>query len=139
MQIARDLMQRNALTIPTGMPFAEIVRLFVVTCIHGAPVVDSDGAVVGVISAMDLLRATDQAHDDDRDEGEDADPIAQLLTATAADLASPDATWVSPDAPVGEVAQIMRDAGTHRVLVGSNGRLEGIISAFDLLAVVPVA
>lgn len=139
MQIARDLMQRNALTIPADMPFSEIVRLLVVAGIHGAPVLDAAGAVVGVISAMDLLRATDQAHDDERDDGEDCDPVEQLRSTTAVVLASPLVTWVSPETPAGDVARLMRDEGLHRVLVGHDGRLEGIVTTFDLLRAVPVS
>lgn len=137
MQIVRDLMERNVLTIPASMPFDEIVRLVVVAGIHGAPVIDEKGAVVGLISVMDLLRASDQAHDDDQDEGEGSDPGAELSSATAIELASPEPTWVSPDTPAGEVARLMRDAGIHRVLVGTRGRLEGIVTAFDLLRAVP--
>src|SRR5688572_27885540 len=137
MQTARDLMQRNALTIPASMPFAEIVHLFVMTGIHGAPVVDGNGAVVGTISALDLLRETDQALDDERDEGEGSDPVNQLQTATAAELATPEAIWVSPDTPVGQVARTMREERIQRVLVGTDGRLEGILTPNDLLAAVP--
>lgn len=137
MQNARDLMEVNVLTIPANMPLAEIVRLIVVAGIHGAPVIDGSGAVVGLISVMDLLRASDQAHDDDHDEGESSDPEAQLCSRTAIQLSSP-ATWVSPETPAGDVARLMRGTGIHRVLVGTEGRLEGIVTAFDLLRAVPI-
>ena len=137
MPTARDLMERNALTIPATMRFTEVVRLLVVTGIHGAPVVDEHGAILGVISAMDLLRATDQTFDDERDEGEGADPVAQLLDATALELATPEPTWVTPETPAADVARLMREGGTHRVLVGRDGQLEGIVTSFDLLRAVP--
>jgi CBS domain-containing protein len=131
-------MQRNVLTIPASTPFSEIVRLLVVAGIHGAPVLDEHGAVVGLISVMDLLRASDQSHDDEQDDGEGATPGTQLCSATARELASPELTWVSPETPAGEVARVMRDEGIHRVLVGSPGSLDGIVTAFDLLRAVPV-
>jgi len=40
---------------------------------------------------------------------------------------------VSPEMPLARVAQRMRADGIHRVLVGESGRLEGILTAFDLL------
>jgi CBS domain-containing protein len=134
---ARDLMEPNALTIPATMPFSEIVHLLVVAGIHGAPVVDDRGAIVGMISTMDLLRASDQANDDEQDEGEGSDPVAELAAATAGDLASPEPMWVSPDMPARELARLMRDEGLHRVLVGTDGHLEGIVTPFDLLRAVP--
>lgn len=136
MQIVSDLMKRDVLTIPATMPFIEIVHLIVVAGIHGAPVVDDQGAIVGVISAMDLLRATHQAYDDERDEGEGADPVDRLQSSTAVELASPEPVWVLPETPAAEVARLMRDSGIHRVLVGSQGRLHGIVTAFDLLRAV---
>ena len=33
----------------------------------------------------------------------------------------------------------MQETGSHRALVGSDGRLEGIVTAFDLLRLVPTA
>lgn len=136
MQLVRDLMKRDVLTIPKDMAFAEIVHLVVVAGVHGAPVVDDRGFVVGVISAMDLLRATEQAYDDDRDEDEGADPLSRLRSCTAIELATPEPAWVSADAPVSEVARLMREHGAHRMLVGSSEHLEGIVTAFDLLGAI---
>lgn len=137
MQTVRDLMKSDVLTVPQDMPFSELVRLIVVAGVHAVPVIDEQGTVVGVLSAMDLLRATEQAFDDERDEDEGDDPVAQLRLATAMKLASPEPTWVAPETSIGDVARLMRETGCHRVLVGTRARLEGIVTAFDLLAVVP--
>jgi CBS domain-containing protein len=130
-------MERDTVTIPASLPFAEVQHLLVVAGIHGAPVVDERGRVVGIVSAIDLLRAADEARDPDLDEGEGLVPGAHLHALTALDLASPAAVWVAPDAPAAEVARLMRHEGIHRVLVGADGRLEGILTAFDLLRTVP--
>jgi CBS domain-containing protein len=127
---ARDLMERNVLTIPAAMSFREIQRLFVVAGCHGAPVVDDAGNVLGIVSAMDLLRAADQADDEDRDPGEDHDFDVSTLTAT--ELATPEPVWVELDASALQIAQVMRREGIHRVLVRQDGKLVGIVSAFDL-------
>jgi CBS domain-containing protein len=60
-------------------------------------------------------------------------PIEQLRAYTASDVATVDVVWVSPETPAPQVARLMRDEGVHRVLVGDNERLEGILTAFDLL------
>ena len=44
--------------------------------------------------------------------------------------------WVSPDCAICEVARLMRAEGIHRVLVGHDRRLAGILTAFDLLQAV---
>lgn len=132
--VARDLMERNVLKVPATMPLAEIQHLFVVAGVYGAPVIDASGAVVGVISAIDLLRAADQALDEDHDPGEPADPDLGSDGLTAEDIASPDAVWVAASTPVDQVARLMQRERIHRVLVGEGGTLEGILTTFDLLA-----
>ncbi len=128
--VARDLMEPNVLTIPAAMRFREIQHLLVQAACYGAPVVDEAGKVIGVISAMDLLRAADQAFDDDLDPDEGEDPSIDDLTAI--ELATPEPIWISPDTPAREIAELMRAQGIHRVLVGTNGKLEGMVSAIDL-------
>ncbi len=126
--LARDLMQKEPVTVPADMRFRQIQHLFVVARIGGAPVVDPSGNVVGVISTTDLLGAIEQASDEDVDPGAD-----ELEALTAIDLATPEVIWVSPAASVTEVAQVMQARGVHRVLVGDDERLVGIVTAFDLL------
>jgi CBS domain-containing protein len=110
--------------------------LLVHAAISGAPVVASSGEVIGVLSATDVLRALGEALDEDRDEGEPDDVLERFEAITAADIATPEVVWVSPDASASHVAQVMRSEGIHRVLVGSDRRLEGILTAFDLLRIV---
>jgi len=132
--LARDLMEPNVLTVPADMPFLDVQHLLVEAGCSGAPVVDARGRVVGIISAMDLLRAADQAYDEDLDPGETEEPA--ILTLTARELATPDPVWVAPDAPAARIAERMRVLGIHRVLVGRAGVLQGILSTMDLLRAV---
>jgi CBS domain-containing protein len=59
------------------------------------------------------------------------DRMAEL---TAGDAMVREVVMVPPDAPVGQVARIMRDQRIHRVLVADRGVLQGILTAFDLLS-----
>lgn len=140
---ARDLMKPEPLTIPADMRFLEIQHLLVEAQIGGAPVVDDAGAIIGIVAASDLLRALDQALDEDLDEdlagvpatddAPDVDLPEGLATATARDLATPEVIWVDPDDDAAAVAARMRSEAVHRVLVGRDGALAGILTAFDLL------
>ena len=132
--LARDLMQANLVTVRESSGLLDVVHLLVRANISGVPVVDAAGAVVGVISASDALQAFDQLFDEDEDEAEADEPLGRVRTLEARDLATPEVVFVSPTASVNQVARIMRNEGIHRVLVGTRERLEGIISAFDLLA-----
>ena len=138
-----ELALREPMTVSGDMPFTELVHLFVAAHLDGVVVVNEQEAVVGVISSSDLLRATDQACDDEQDEDEPAKLEDRFAEITARELATPEPVWVSPDAPIREVARRMRDEGIHRVLVGRDGELAGVLTAFDLLGqfdlVVPVS
>lgn len=135
--VARDIMHKEPLTVPEQASLLDVQHLLVVAQISGIPVVERGGAVVGIISATDLLREMDQALDDEEDEGEPEEQLLERLqTITAGDIATPEVIWVSPDTSVATVAQRMRTEGIHRVLVGTPDQLDGIITAYDLLRVV---
>ena len=133
-------MKAPPITVLPDAPFLQVQHLFVEAQIGGAPVVDAKGAVHGVLTVGDMLRAIDELFDEDLDaaEPEVDDTLGDRLdTLTVRDVFSPDAVWVAPDARASEVAQRMREEGVHRVLVGSDGRVAGILTAFDLLQAVP--
>jgi CBS domain-containing protein len=132
--LVRDLMQWSPITVPADMPFLEVQHLFVAAHISGAPVVDGRGKVVGVVSSNDLLRAVDQACDDEVDEAAlGSDEREHLEALTARDVATPVLVWASPDDPATKIAKTMREHGIHRVLVGSPTHLEGVLTTFDFL------
>ncbi len=91
-------MQPDPLTIAPELPLAEVLHLFVVAHIGGAPVVDGAGRVRGMISRADLLRVLDQAGDEDLDPGEAAPGDLAAPAAAAAAAAAAPAAAVDDDA-----------------------------------------
>jgi len=130
---ARELMHKDTVTVPAQESLLEVLHLLVVAGVSGLPVVGRDGAIVGVLSSTDVLAAIEQACDADRDEDEPEDVRESLQAITAGEIATPEVIWVSPDTTVAEVSRIMRAEGIHRVLVGTSEKLEGVLTAFDLL------
>lgn len=116
---ARDLMQSDVLAISAETSLRDIHRLFVQEEIHGAPVVDDEGNVCGVITSLDLLRPGADDLESDR--------------LTAADIMTREVVSVSPNMPIAEVAETMRDQHVHRVLVIEDRELLGVLTTFDLL------
>ena len=111
-------MQTDVLTVTPETPVLDVHRMFAEEEIHGAPVVDDDGLVRGVVSTLDILRAVNDGTESALD---------------AEDVMTKDLVWVPPDMPIVEVAQIMRDQHIHRVLVIDEGELLGVLTTFDLL------
>lgn len=120
--LARNFMQTDVVTLTPTTLLSSVHRLFMEEEIHGAPVVDDDGAVVGVVSTLDLSRA--MAEDVEADAASDV---------TAADVMTREIVAVAPETPVSEIANVMLKQHIHRVLVVKDGELVGMITTFDLL------
>lgn len=147
---ARDVMQTHVITVDPDLPLLDAHRLFVDEEIHGAPVVDETGRVLGVVSSADLLRAVEDEEGSREgvapaflrellEEGGGPSPLLpdelknRLREVTVADVMTAGGVTVTPDTPIEEVASQMRSQRIHRVPVVSEGALAGIITTFDLI------
>lgn len=83
------------------------------------PIVEEDGALVGIVSEYDLL----QAMIDGRD----------LRKILAAEIMSPHPVSVTEDQTLAQVADLFQDRYLTRVPVLRNGKLVGILARRDLL------
>src|SRR5262245_15324021 len=148
--VAGDIMQSRIVTVSPDAPLRTVQSVFVEEAIHGAPVVDEEGRVLGVITSMDLLRAASEAgeaspaepayfrtdldlHGFDWSRAPD-DLRERLPDAVAADVMTAEVVTVAPDAAVSDVARVLRENAVHRALVVEDGELRGIVSAMDLVA-----
>ena len=85
-----------------------------------APVLDSTGSLIGVISAWDLLHMQAKGSPGNK-------PAWQACTYKP--------LTVPPDTPAEDAARLMREAHVHHLLVVSpQGKLLGVVSPLDLLA-----
>ncbi|MDA1266148.1 MAG: CBS domain-containing protein [Planctomycetota bacterium] len=155
---ARDLMQRDLVTLAAGTSIREAVTTLEMCRISGAPVVDAAGRAIGVLSAADIARGDHvrggrieserweyylanplEEEVDDRLSG-DEDILAKqdYSDGTAGEQRVED--WmtahvisVDPEADLSQVCRVMRDENIHRVLVTDKNALVGIISTFDVV------
>lgn len=150
---ARDLMERDVITVTPETRLLDVHRLFVEEEIHGAPVVGEDTLVRGVISTLDLLRlvrdefepgagatTTTYFREDLPYSGPDwlrmpEDFQDRMQELTVADAMSRELVTVGPDATVDDIARTMLEHHVHRVLVCEERVLLGVISVFDLIRV----
>jgi CBS domain-containing protein len=150
---ARDVMQTEVLVLNESDSLIEAHQFFVRHDITGAPVVDDDGLLVGVVSVRDLMRAEDEDHDVSRTVADyfcespgyanlsvDLDHLREGLSEIpVSEVMTRDPICVESDSPVREIAALTRKHRIHRVLVaspGTDGRLEisGIVTLFDLVS-----
>ena len=146
---ARDDMQSQVLSVSPEDPLHLVQRLFFEESIHGAPVIDDDGRVLGIVTSTDVLRAAAEAHEieptepsafsDDLDVGRGGwgmapeDFKARLRDTTVRDYMTEGLLQVEPSTPVSQIARRLREHQVHRVLVIEDDKLCGIVSTFDLI------
>lgn len=119
-----DLMTRDPIVVRADAPLTDAARLLDRYHISGLPVVDAHGALVGVVSHTDLLRARATEH-----------LWANWPGLAVRHLMTSPALAVSPDTSIAEVARLMERDHVHRlVVVGGDGRTPiGIIATADLV------
>jgi CBS domain-containing protein len=145
---AADIMQSQVVTVSPTDPLQSVQRLFFEEEIHGAPVVDENARVRGMISSMDLVRAASEATESSESGIDFSDAFEELgaswdaasdefrerlSQAVVADVMTENIVSVDPGTPIPEVATLLRENRIHRVLVVKGDNLVGIISSFDLI------
>jgi CBS domain-containing protein len=141
MPTARDLMTSRVQTVPPSAPVTDIARLLCDRGISAVPVVDTHGAVLGVVTEADLIRRLAGRQDAPIgwfrslfiDPASRAERYARTHGAVASDIMTEGAITVSPFATAAEVAHMMEQRNVRRLLVTEGGRLVGLISRADLL------
>jgi len=110
---------REVMTVPVVVVHADdgVARIAAILDHHrvsAVPVVDGDGGVVGLVSEYDLL--------------------ARPGGPTAHDVMTTAVVSVTEDTDVEDVRHLLVDRRIHRVPVVSGGKLVGIVSRADIVA-----
>lgn len=147
---AADIMTREILPAYDSWDIITLAEFLIANGISGAPVIDEEGSLRGVVSVTDIARFTVEddaaeerryAHqfytdrilfeDDELDEGievreDDGTRVENIMT--------PMVFSIDEDTELTEVCRAMVEHHIHRVFVSKEGRITGLISALDILA-----
>ena len=137
---AADIMTPNVITVRPDTPLDAIVNLMLENRISGVPVVDND-IVVGIISEGDLLRRAEIGTEKRRSH------LLELVSSTSSlaadyvrthgrradEVMTTNVIAVTPDTPIGEIADILETKRIKRVPVAVDGKLMGIVTRANLL------
>lgn len=141
MMTVRDVMTRSVVSGHRGKPLKEVALLLVGQRISGVPVVDVDGAVLGVVSEADLLIKEQGANAVRHrplarflgESRETRDQLAKLGAVTAAKAMTAPAVTITSGRSIHDAAAIMTGRGVKRLPVVDDGRLVGIVTRTDLV------
>ena len=115
----RDAMNTQVITVRESDSAVDGLKLLIKEGISGAPVVNEDSDLVGVVTEFDLLLAIDHV-------GEQV-PIARIMTEGASS--------VSPDTSLDEARELMLGHNWRRLPVVEDGKIVGVLARRDILRV----
>ncbi|HHO47367.1 MAG TPA: CBS domain-containing protein [Desulfobacteraceae bacterium] len=144
MTTAQDIMTREVITVNENLSVRELARIFADNRISGAPVVDDQGNLVGVVTESDLIDQAKKVHiptvmaffdsfvfleNPDRLEKD----LKKMAASTVGDVCSREVVTVENEAPLEEIATIMAEKNRHTLPVMEKGRMVGVIGKSDII------
>ena len=141
---AEDIMHQEVITIKEDTKVEEIAKILSDHNISGAPVVDADDRIVGIVTEGDLLHkltnprvpgfmgllggiiyfnGVERYRED----------FKKLAALKAAEIMTTNVVTVNRNADIKELASIMVEQGIKRLPVVENDRVVGIISRADII------
>ena len=124
--VVKDYMARTLVTFKPDTAVLDAVHILVKNRIAGAPVVDDEGNLIGMLSELDCMKVALQAgyH------GDYGGPVSDYM--------SKGVKTVSMDMSIIDLAQVFIDTSYRRFPVTDDNRLVGQISRRDVLRALEV-
>jgi CBS domain-containing protein len=143
-------MNHRVITVSDEMTVQELADLFTGEMISGAPVVDADERLVGVVSLSDIVRTGARRAGitadplrtsyylfgwEDKVSEEDFDDLRLEVDSETLvrDIMTPTIFGVPETMPIGEMADTMIRGRIHRLIVTRGSHVVGIVTTLDML------
>jgi len=140
----REIMTSDPITLSPETEIVPAAKLLLERRINGAPVVDREGRLVGILCQSDLiaqqkkiplpsvfvladglLPLVSQKHVEQQ--------LKKIAALTVSEAMTPDPVTVGPEMEVEEAATLMVDRNFHTLPVVEGGRLVGVVGKEDIL------
>jgi predicted transcriptional regulator len=123
MKTVGEIMTRQVLTVSPRMPLQAAQLELVLAGVHGAPVTDQSGQVLGILSTTDLL---DPSRKEALGVPEELRTVDDAMTPVLFAVLSSDHAMYA--------VKRMVETGTHRLVVlDEYGKLAGVVTPMDVL------
>jgi predicted transcriptional regulator len=146
-----NIMQREVLTVENDWSLDQLARFLTDHQISGAPVIEKNGSLVGVVSLTDIVRhnGTPESHASEHSTheyylhglemqvGQNVSRnfhVEEESSVTVQDIMTPMIFEISESASLQEAADTMVKGHIHRLFVTQQGHIAGIVTALDILA-----
>ncbi|NOZ25092.1 MAG: CBS domain-containing protein [Nitrospirae bacterium] len=141
---AKDIMNTEVITVSPDTSVEELGRLFIEKNISGAPVVDREGGLYGIVTENDLISKERRFHIPTiirifdaiiplKSDAEVEKEIRKMAATTVGDICTRDVVTVDEETSLNDIATIMTEKKIHLLPVLREGRLTGIIGKKDVI------
>ncbi len=144
MKKAQDIMTQKVITVTPETTVTELAKLLSANSISGAPVLDSSGTLLGIVTESDLIDQNKKIHiptvvtildsvfyleNPDRMEKE----MKKIAGSTVADIYSKNPRTVNEETLIDEIATLMSEKNIHTLPVMRGTELVGVIGKKDII------
>ncbi len=141
---AKDIMQKDVITVSPDTSVEDLGRMFIEKNISGAPVVDGNGDLYGIVTENDLISQNTQFHiptilrifdaiiplvSSSRMEKE----IQKMTASTVGEICSREVFTIDEEKTLVDIATIMTDKGIHLMPVVKDNKIVGIVGKKDII------
>lgn len=141
---AKDVMKKDVISVSPGTSVAELGRLFIDKNISGAPVVDENGEMFGIVTENDLISQNTQFHiptilrifdaiiplvSSSKMEKE----IMKMTASTVGEICSKEVVTIDEETSLEDIATMMTDKGIHLLPVVKDKEIVGIVGKKDII------
>jgi CBS-domain-containing membrane protein len=141
---ARDIMTKEVITVSPRTSVLELARLLAEHKINGAPVVDDQGGLLGVVTQNNLIDRVKKfelphvitildAHFYLERPSTFKKNLEKLLGNLVADIMTTPPVTITPEVEVDEIASIMARQKIHTLPVLAGDKIIGIIGKIDII------
>jgi CBS domain-containing protein len=131
-------------TVKLDTTIKALSRLLVDHKISGAPVVDDDGLIIGIVTEHDLIRQNKRLHIPTvlrifdaffvLDQADLDEEVKKMAATTVRDICETNFTAIHEETRLDEIATIMSEKKIHLLPVVENRKLVGIIGKSDIVS-----
>ena len=149
---AKDIMTKKVICVNPEMTINELDKVFIKQKINGAPVVDENGSLVGVVSKSDIVNydfkkgihagsISDYYRSTGIESQQMTEDFIEVDTSIMADTEVKDIMITNvitgnPDDCICDLANTMCDKKIHRLIIVGKNKVVGIVGTLDLLKIV---
>jgi len=143
MKRARDIMTRDVITVRPETTIEELAKLLTEKKISGAPVVDEEGNLRGIVTENDLIRKNKRLHIPTvlrlfdafimLGTGQMKEEMRKITATTVGEICTKEVISIREDTTIEDIATIMSEKNVHLLPVVEDQKVVGIVGKADIV------